>query len=149
VEMLGTIRTFDEAVRKDVLERLKRTAQSTAAASGATATLSVQEERNPPLINDPALTRQMLPSLERAVGKDNTREIGLQTTAEDFAHYARKVPAFFFFVGVTPRDRDPGKAAFNHSPLFYVDEPGMAVGMKAMLTLAVDYLQRPEHAPAR
>jgi amidohydrolase len=149
VEMLGTIRTFDEAVRKDVLERLKRTAQSTAAASGATATLSVQEERNPPLINDPALTRQMLPSLERAVGKDNVREIGLQTTAEDFAHYARKVPAFFFFVGVTPRDRDPGKAAFNHSPLFYVDEPGMAVGMKAMLTLAVDYLQRPEHAPAR
>jgi amidohydrolase len=141
VEMLGTIRTFDEGVRKDVIERVKRTAQNIASASGASATFSLLEERNPTLVNDPALTRQMLPTLERAVGKDDVREISLQTTAEDFAHYAGRVPALFFWVGVTPRDRDPALAPFNHSPLFYVDEAGMAVGMRALLAVAVDYLQ--------
>jgi amidohydrolase len=44
-------------------------------------------------------------------------------------------------VGVTPADRDPATAPFNHSPLFYVDEAGMQVGMRAMLAVATDYLQ--------
>jgi amidohydrolase len=141
VEMIGTIRTFDPGVRKDVLARMERTAKGIASASGATATLSVAEDGNPTLVNDPALTERMLPSLERVVGKKNLREISLQTTAEDFAFYARRAPSLFFWVGVTPKGRDPATQAFNHSPLFYIDEPGMAVGMRALLAVAVDYLQ--------
>jgi amidohydrolase len=142
VEMLGTIRTFDPVLRKDVLVRMERTAKSIASASGATATLTVAEDGNPVLVNDPALTERMLPSLERVVGKKNVREISLQTTAEDFSFYGRRAPALFFWVGVTPQGRDPTTAAFNHSPLFYIDEPGMAVGMRALLAVAVDYLQK-------
>jgi len=52
------------------------------------------------------------------------------------------VPSLFFWVGITPPDRDPATVAFNHSPLFYVDEAGMAVGTRAMLAVATDYLQR-------
>jgi amidohydrolase len=95
------------------------------------------------VINDAALTARMLPSLERVVGKDKVRTITLQTTAEDFSFYGTRAPSLFFWVGITPPDRDPEKVAFNHSPLFYVDEPGMAVGMRAMLTVATDYLQTP------
>jgi amidohydrolase len=142
VEMLGTIRTFDPALRKDVLARMERTAKSIASASGATATVTVAEDGNPTLVNDPALTERMLPSLESVVGKKNVREISLQTTAEDFSFYGRRAPALFFWVGVTPPGRDPATAAFNHSPLFYIDEPGMAVGMRALLAVAVDYLQK-------
>jgi amidohydrolase len=121
---------------------MERTAKSIASASGATATLTVAEDGNPTLVNDPALTERMLPSLERVVGKKNVREISLQTTAEDFSFYGRRAPALFFWVGVTPQGRDPATAAFNHSPLFYIDEPGMAVGMRALLAVAVDYLQK-------
>jgi amidohydrolase len=142
VEMIGTVRTFDPVLRKDVLARMERTAKSIASASGATATLTVAEDGNPTLVNDPALTERMLPSLERVVGEKNVREISLQTTAEDFSFYGRRAPALFFWVGVTPKGRDPATAAFNHSPLFYVDEPGMAVGMRALLAVAVDYLQK-------
>ena len=95
-----------------------------------------------PVINDPALTQQSLSSLERIVGKDNVRVISLQTTAEDFSFYGERVPSLFFWVGITPPERDPATAAFNHSPLFYVDEAGMAVGTRAMLQVATDYLQR-------
>lgn len=143
VEMVGTIRTFDKALREDVLQRMERTAKNIAAASGATATLSVGDSPNPPVINDPELTQQSLPSLERIAGKGNVRTISLQTTAEDFSFYGQQVPALFFWVGITPPDRDPETAAFNHSPLFYVDEKGMSVGMRAMLAVATDYLQRP------
>jgi amidohydrolase len=141
VEMIGTIRTFDETVRKDVIERMDRTATNIAAASGATATLTMASDRNPPVINDAELTRRSLPTLERVVGKEHLRVISLQTTGEDFSYYGREVPSLFFWVGITPRDRDPVTAPFNHSPMFYVDESGLQVGVNAMLALAVDYLQ--------
>ncbi|HMN46192.1 MAG TPA: amidohydrolase [Povalibacter sp.] len=141
VEMVGTIRTFDPGVRTDVIERMNRTVTSIAAANGATATLDVRDNAIPPVVNDPQLTQRVLPSLERIVGKDRVRTISLQTTAEDFSFYGQQAPAFFFWVGITPPDRDAATAAFNHSPLFYVDESGMAIGMRAMLAVATDYLQ--------
>jgi len=142
VEMIGTIRTFEPSIRSDVIERMERTAKNIAAASGATATLSIGDAPNPPVINEPTLTQQSLPALERVVGKGNVRTINLQTTAEDFSFYGQRAPALFFWVGVTPPDRDPLTVPFNHSPLFYVDEAGIGVGMRALLAVATDYLQR-------
>ncbi|MGH8175079.1 MAG: amidohydrolase [Steroidobacter sp.] len=144
VEMVGTIRTFDKAVREDVFQRMDRTVKNIAAASGVTATLTFGDSPNPPVINDPALTERSLPSLQRVVGKDNVRMISLQTTAEDFSFYGQQVPSLFFWVGVTPPDRDPVTAAFNHSPLFYLDEDGMSVGVRALLAVGTDYLQQAE-----
>ena len=85
----------------------------------------------------------MLPTLERTAGKDKVRMITLQTTAEDFSFYGQHAPSLFFWVGITPPGKDPQTAAFNHSPLFYVDESGMTLGMRAMLALATDFLQGP------
>jgi amidohydrolase len=141
VEMIGTLRTFDPDMRTDIIKRMDRTVQSIAAANGATATLTVRDSAIPPVINHAALTQRSLPSLERVAGKDGVRLITLQTTAEDFSFYGLEVPAFFFWVGITPPDKDPATVAFNHSPLFYVDEAGMQTGMRAMLAVATDYLQ--------
>ncbi len=141
VEMIGTIRTFNEQARKDVMQRMDRTVKSIADASGATAKLAFGDDRNPPVINDPGLTERSLPALERAAGKDNVRTIPLQTTGEDFSYFGQAVPSLFFWVGITPHDRDPATVPFNHSPLFYMDEAGLAVGMRALLSVATDYLQ--------
>jgi amidohydrolase len=141
VEMVGTIRTFDKKMRADVIERMERMVKNTALAGGATATLTVAPMPNPPVINDPQLTQRSLPSLEKVVGKDHLRTISLQTTAEDFSYYGQNTPALFFWVGVTPHDRDATTAPFNHSPLFYMDEASLSVGVRAMLSVAADYLQ--------
>jgi amidohydrolase len=141
VEMIGTLRTFDRDVRADVIERMNRTATHFAEASGATARLTFRDELSfPPVLNDPALTTKSLQTLERIVGRDHLQEISLQTTAEDFSFYGTAAPSFFFWVGITPPDRDPRTAAFNHSPLFYLDESGMRTGVRAMLALATDAL---------
>jgi amidohydrolase len=145
-EMIGTFRTFDPAMRDGLVARMKRTAESIAEASGATAKLTIADDGNPVVNNDPELTKRILPSLERAAGKDKVKAIGLQMGAEDFAYYGRKVPSVFVWVGITPPDRNIMTAAPNHSPLFYVDESGLEVALRAMLDVAVDYLQGPPRA---
>jgi amidohydrolase len=141
VEMVGTLRTFENQVRSDVIERMQQTATHIAAASGAKATLTFRNEVSiPPVVNDAALTERALTTLSRIVPADQIREISLQTTAEDFSFYGKAAPAFFFWVGITPPDRNPDTAAFNHSPLFYVDEAGMRTGVRALLALATDAL---------
>ena len=141
VEMIGTLRTFDSQVRSDVIERMQQTANHMAAASGASATLTFRQEVSiPPVVNDPDLTARALESLERVVGDKALQEINLQTTAEDFSFYGQAAPAFFFWMGITPTDKNPETVAFNHSPDFYVDESGLGTGVRALLALALDTL---------
>ena len=141
VEMAGTIRTFDENVRTSLHERLTRTAESIAAASGASATVRIQK-MTPVTYNDPPLTGRMVPTLERVLGKSNVKLGQPTTTAEDFSYYQKVVPGMFFFIGVTPKDR-LGQAAPNHSPRFFADEGVLVPGMRALANLAVDFLSAP------
>jgi amidohydrolase len=61
--------------------------------------------------------------------------------SEDFPVFTEQMPGMFFFLGVTPRDRDPSKAPANHSPYFFADESALETGVRAMSGLAVDYLR--------
>ena len=141
VEMIGTVRTFDEGMRAAVFKDLQNVAEHVAAAHGATAVAQIPDTKgNPVTVNDPALTAKLLPSLERAAGKENVVEMGLNMGAEDFSFYAREVPGFFFFVGATPKGQDAGKAPSNHSPEFFLDESALDVGLRAMLQVTLDYL---------
>jgi amidohydrolase len=140
VEMLGTIRTFSEAARADIIARMRKIVENVAAANGATATLEMMPAPNPVLENDPALTGRVAAALRRALGEDAFKTSTLLTVAEDFAHIARRIPSVYWWVGVTPPGRDPATAPDNHSDLFYVDEDGIAVGLRSLLHVAVDHL---------
>jgi amidohydrolase len=135
--LVGTIRTFDEKVQDDIHARVKKIAESIAASAGATADVKIHRGY-PVTFNDPALTAQMLPTLER-VAPGKVKESELITGAEDFTYFQREAPGLFVFLGITPPDQ-VGKAAANHSPLFYVDEAALPTGVKALANLAVDYL---------
>jgi amidohydrolase len=141
VEMVGTIRTFDEGMRQQIFADLKTVAEHTAAAHGAKAEAHVpDQDGNPATINDPALTAKMLPSLQAVVGAGNVYEPPLQMGAEDFSFYAQQVPSLFFFVGATGPGIDPATAPSNHSPQFLLDETALDVGLRAMLQVSLDYL---------
>lgn len=140
VEVEGTLRTFDMTVRADVIARFRRTASAIAEAAGGRAELLV-ENTAPVTANDPDLTLRALPVLASVVGEANLREMDLMTVAEDFSEFANRVPGFFFFVGSTSRGRDPASAPANHSPEFHLDEEALAIGTRAMLALALEYLQ--------
>ena len=138
-KLVGTLRTFDPAVREDVIARFRRTAEDFAHAGGGSAELQVVNNA-PATINDAALAQRGRVSLERALGADNVLEMPLVTVAEDFSQYSTVAPTLFFFVGSTAADIDPAKAPINHSPQFLLDEQSLQVGSRAMLQVALDYL---------
>jgi len=140
VVMVGTVRTFDEAVQDDVHARIKRTAEQIAAAAGAQAVVRI-DKGNPVTYNDPDLTRWAVPTLQRAAGAAAVYEGPPITGAEDFSHYQKEVPGLFFFLGITPEGTQP---VANHSPLFIADERALPIGVRALAGLAADYLL--EHA---
>ena len=136
VEMTGTIRGFDSKIQKEIHERIQKTAKMIAESAGASAEVTI-EPMVPVTYNDPNLTSQMIPTLERVAGKGKVSLVPATTGGEDFSYYSEKVPGLFFFLGITP---EGGKWVPNHSPYFYVDEKALIVGIRALSNLTVDYM---------
>ncbi|MEO8074154.1 MAG: amidohydrolase [Acidobacteriota bacterium] len=136
--MAGTIRVLDARMQTDVHEKIKQTAEKIAESMGATAEVTI-ERKTPVTYNTPELVKRMLPSLEKAAGKDNVTETNWVTGAEDFAFYGSKAPAFFFMVGGMPLNKKPEEAAPHHTPDFYIDDSRLDVGVKAFCNIIFDY----------
>jgi len=136
--MAGTIRTLDDAMQKDVHERVKNTAQKIAESMGATAEVSI-DTKTLVTYNTPELVNQMLPSLEKAIGKENVYATEWTTGAEDFSYYRLKAPAFFFNVGGMPKGKNVKDAAPHHTPDFFIDDSRLDVGIKAFCNIVFDY----------
>jgi len=139
VELEGTIRSFDPAMRTDIHERIERTARGIAESAGAGVEIEL-ELGNPPVVNDPQLLERMMPVLERVT---TVHDVNPQTVAEDFSEYAIRTPGLFLFLGNGPPDTDPATLATNHSPFFDTHEPNLQVGVRVFSSLVVDYLQSP------
>jgi len=137
VELEGTIRTFDADMRREIHERIERTARGIAEASGAEIEFEL-ELGYPALINDPVLYGRMLPTLERVTSVARGKP---HTTAEDFAYFALETPGLYVFLSNGPEGGDPRYAAPNHSPLFDMYEPNLETGVRILSNLVVDYLQ--------
>ena len=135
----GTIRTFDVGMQKLVHEKIKLTVTKIAEASGATAEVKVMTGY-PATYNDPALTRQMVSSLERAAGKQHVTEIAAVTMAEDFSFFQQKAPGLFFFLGAYPAELHLTTAPVHHTADFMIDEKSFVTGVKALLALTTDYM---------
>jgi len=145
VTMEGTMRTLDATVRKEMKERLKRTVDGVAAAHGTTATLRFVDEGNDVTVNDAALTRASVGSLERVYGAARVLEVKPQMGAEDFASFAARVPALYIKMGM--RNEAKGITAMIHTEDFDIDEAVLPLGVRAMSTLVWDYLARTGRRP--
>jgi amidohydrolase len=137
--MEGTIRTFDANMQKLVHEKIRTTATRIAESAGATAEVGI-DILYPVTYNDAALTKQMAPSLERAVGKENAKVIAPVTMAEDFSFFQQKVPGFFFFVGAYPADMKLTAQPTHHTADFMIDERCLVIGVKSLIALTTDYM---------
>jgi amidohydrolase len=142
VELLGTVRAFDDRMRDDTLARMRTTAESIAQASGAKAEVKFLKPGYSATVNDESLTARMLPTLQQVTGGKAVVSPKL-SASEDFSEFQKKVPGMFFFLGSTDPKRDLKAAAPNHSPKFEIDEASLAVGARAMTALALDYLAQP------
>jgi amidohydrolase len=139
VEMLGTVRTFDETMRAEIHARVRNTVEHVAKSAGATAEVHF-DNSYPVTVNDIPLTEKSVPTLQKVAGADNVFVVQKITGCEDFAYFQHHVPGFFYFIGISPPGADRRSVAPNHSPRFFVDESGIMLGMRSLLHLALDYV---------
>ena len=140
VEMEGTIRTFDAAMREQIHMRIERTARMIAESAGASIEFKLRYGY-PATINNPELTVRMMPTLQRVGGEGGVVSVQPQTIAEDFSYFANETPGLYLFIGNGKPGLDPQTLTSNHSPLFDMYEPSMELGVRAFSHLVVDYLQ--------
>jgi len=136
-QIIGTLRTLDYKMQEMINRRMQEMVPAIAAAYRAEATIDIAKGY-PITYNDPALTAQMLPSMEKAAGKDNVVAIKAITGAEDFSFFQKEVPGVYFFLGgKTPGDKT---VAPHHTPDFHIDESGLLLGVKTFVQMTTDYL---------
>ena len=87
---------------------------------------------------NPALVQRMVPSLERAFGKEHVLLVPPVMATDDFARFSQEVPGMFLFLGVVKVGTTSGA---NHTANFLADDSAVPVGMRALSTMVLDYLR--------
>jgi amidohydrolase len=136
----GTLRTLSPEVRTQARNLIETIATGVAQTAGGTAAIIyLDNPPNPPVINDAALGAFAERSLKKTLGESNVVRDPPRMVAEDFAHFAERVPSFFYFLGVGNPDK--GITANLHTAAFDIDEDALVIGATAMTNLVLDYLE--------
>lgn len=137
VEVTGTIRTFDNEVRKWIPNAMEEILKGITVSQGATYEFELVEHF-PPLINDTKMTDMLKSTVEKIVGKDHVYEDQVPNMGgEDFSFFAQAVPSAFFFVGIADDEKKP---VFHHHPKFQWDDKNLLVSSQSLAQIAIDFL---------
>ncbi|WP_088009130.1 M20 family metallopeptidase [Indiicoccus explosivorum] len=131
----GTIRTYDQDVRRQAEQELKLICRTTGEQFGAQIDVDFQHGYIS-LYNHPEETAKIKRLAEDIVGKDQVVVKPPDMGGEDFAYYVDKVPGSFFWVGGGNPDIDAIYA--HHHPKFDVDEKSMPLAGKVFVSAVLD-----------
>jgi amidohydrolase len=135
----GTIRAFDNGVRKKVHERFGQIVHGTAEALGCQAEITIKRV-TPPLVNDAKISARVQETSRRILPDSDLRTTGYLTMgAEDAAFLLENVNGCFFFVGSANEGRNLNYG--HHHPRFDFDEEALVRGTALMAAAAFDLLQ--------
>ena len=136
VHLEGTVRTYNPEVQDMVEHRMNKILEGITLAYGGSFELDY-DRGTPATINDPELAKQMIPTMERVVGKNNLKFLDPVMGGEDFAFFANEVPGMYYRLGVLKPGTTSG---WVHTPTFRADDSCLEVGIRAMSNMVVDYL---------
>ncbi|EIQ6630301.1 amidohydrolase [Listeria monocytogenes] len=138
VELEGDVRYMNTENRDKMDAEIHRIVAGIEAMFGVTVELTYTNDY-PPLYNDPAVTEQVVASLQKSVGEYLTgiSEYDMLSGSEDFAYYLQKIPGVFFYIGAKPKNTS--NAYFNHHPKFDIDEDALLVAAKSVADVVLDY----------
>ncbi len=138
VELKGTMRTFDPVWRDLVKNELNERCQQICGLYNTSCELKIVKGY-PPLINNEQTTAMVQSVAESMLGKNNTSLFEPKMWAEDFAYFAERVPATFWYLGVRPEgvEEMPPLHNQNLSP----DEKAMINGTAMSVAVAIKGLK--------
>ena len=138
VKLEGIIRTFDEAWRKEMKEKIRKLCKGLAQSMGGDCEVTI-DEGYPVVDNDADVTEKARQLAIEYLGQENVVELEVRTTAEDFAYYSQVVPGCFYRLGT--RNENRGITSNLHTATFDVDEESLKTGMGLMAWLAIKSLE--------
>ncbi len=135
VELKGTIRTFEEAVHKMVVDRLNQLTNGIADAMGCQAEVE-HLTITPAVVNDAQVTH-LLQNLASSLMPSEQIESTFQTMgSEDMAFILQKVPGCYIMVGSSNAEK--GLTYSHHHPRFDFDETILPKAAAFMASAAVE-----------
>lgn len=126
VELKGTTRSFVDCVRRKLPELMETIVKNACDKVGFTYEFKFNF-RYPPVINNAFVAAKMKKVVEENMGDIVTTWENPVMIGEDFAYFAKEVPANFFFLGTGNKEK--GITAPLHSSQFDIDEDGLIVGV--------------------
>lgn len=148
-ELQLNIRSYDEGVRKRILNSVARIVRGEAATAGAPQEPTITEiERFPVVVNDPGALRKTLDAFAAWLGPENILDPGAGAGSEDVGILATSAgaPLSYWLLGGTDPSlfttgdmTDPALLTVpsNHSPHYApVIEPTLTLGVTALVTAA-------------
>ena len=131
VELEGDIRYMTVETKETIEKEVKRLVKGLEEEFDVTCELTYTPDY-PPLYNNPELTAKVAETLKNANDPHikEVKEFPPMAPSEDFAYYAEKFPACFFYIACTPEGVE--KPYFNHHPKFDIDEAALLVAAKAV-----------------
>lgn len=138
-ELMGTMRTFNEEIRGETLERIKTIVHDTARMFRGESEFIVLSDV-PCLINDPEFTETIKQYVLEMPGLPNEIPKGPQMPgSEDFACVAKEVPAMMFWLGAMCAD--DSKVFPQHHPKCIFNEDCMPTGAAVLSESAIRWLR--------
>ncbi|MEE8303290.1 MAG: M20 family metallopeptidase [Candidatus Tectomicrobia bacterium] len=136
--MRGSLRTFNQSVREQVIERLGAFVTNIAHAYQAEARMSLQGEGCPTVVNHTAETDFVRQCAIDTLGSDAVTEGDLVMASDDMSLFLQARPGCYFRVGIAPA----GPPRPHHAPEFEMNEDGLPVGLRVALRVMLKALQR-------
>jgi len=124
----GSLRTFNDSLRTEALDRLHDLLHETDRAFEVKSDLELVHG-TVPLLNEPNVTRTVMEVGEELVGDKASRLGRPLTVSDDFAEFLTRIPGCYFMLGARPQG---DTAPAHHSPTFRIDEAALPVGVKVL-----------------
>lgn len=149
VKLQLTLRAYREDVRAQLIDGIQRRINGLAQAHRAPAPGFEVIETTPPTVNTPELVDRVVPSLVKALGKDQVKVVDPVMGAEDFGLFGKGgAPTFMFRVGTLPPARikeakEKGERLPSLHSASYFPEPSGSIrtGVRAMTAAVVGLLK--------
>ena len=128
--MTGTLRTFDEGVRRQILGRLGDYVSHIGEAYRTQASFKVDLGSCPTVVNHRAETDFTMRAAALEIGEESVGEGRLVMASDDMSLFLEARPGCYFRVGIGLPDGQPRP---HHAPEFEMNEAGLPAGLRVGL----------------
>jgi amidohydrolase len=138
VQLDGTVRAPDQALRERLMRRVEEVARAVAGALRAEVDFEMVAGC-PPVVNDPGSAETVRRAAVEAAGEDHVEVARPVTVGDDMACFLERVPGCYFLVGAG----DPAQAVRppHHHAEFDLDERALPVGVSTAVRALLKWLR--------